>query len=71
MKAFHGIISIILSIISIVLFVRGNSDADLIVAFIVMLGAIIFTLFMLLEERKQEVEDLRHKLHKILDSRHN
>ena len=60
MKTFNGIISVLLGFISLYLmFVRAQNDQDIILGFGVLLMSIIFMCFMLLEERKEEVERLR------------
>ena len=61
MKTFNGIISVLLGFISLYLmFFKAQNDQDIILGFGVLLMSIIFMCFMLLEERKEEVERLRH-----------
>lgn len=60
MKTFNGIISVLLGFISLYLmFFKAQNDQDIILGFGVLLMSIIFMCFMLLEERKEEVERLR------------
>ncbi len=66
MKAFNGIISVLLGLTSLYLmFIKAKTDMEFIGGFGVMLMSIIFMLFMLLEERKDEVEQLRHTIMKM------
>lgn len=60
MKIVNGIISVLLGIGSLYLmFVKAKTDIEMGVGFGVLLMAIIFMCFMLLEEQKEEVERLR------------
>jgi hypothetical protein len=60
MKTFNGIISVLLGFISLYLmFFKAQNDQEIIYGFGVLLMSIIFMCFMLLEERKEEVERLR------------
>ena len=60
MKTFNGIISVLLGLASLYLmFFRAQNNQDIILGFGVLLMSIIFMCFMLLEERKEEVERLR------------
>jgi cbb3-type cytochrome oxidase subunit 3 len=66
MKAFNGIISVLLGLTSLYLmFIKAKTDMEFIGGFGVMLMSIIFMCFMLLEERKDEVEQLRHTIMKM------
>jgi hypothetical protein len=61
MKAFNGIISVLLGLGSLyIMFFKSNTDQEFIMGFGMLLMSIIFMCFMLLEERKDEVEQLRH-----------
>lgn len=60
METFNGIISVLLGFISLYLmFFKAQNDLDIISGFVVLLTSVIFMCFMLLEERKEEVEKLR------------
>ena len=60
MKIVNGIISVLLGIGSLyIMFVKAKTDIEMGVGFGVLLMAIIFMCFMLLEEQKEEVERLR------------
>jgi ribose/xylose/arabinose/galactoside ABC-type transport system permease subunit len=60
MKIVNGTISVLLGLLSLyMMFVRAKNDIDLGIGFGVLLAAIIFMCFMLLEEQKEEVERLR------------
>lgn len=66
MKAFNGIISVLLGLTSLYLmFINAKTDQDIIIGFVVLLGAIIFLLFMMLEERNDEIKDLKYIIHKL------
>jgi hypothetical protein len=66
MKAFNGIISVLLGLTSLYLmFIKAKTDMEFVGGFGVMLMSIIFMCFMLLEERKDEVEQLRHTIMKM------
>jgi hypothetical protein len=61
MKIINGIISVLLGIGSMyMMFIKAETDQDFIMGFGLLLMSIIFMCFMLLEERKEEVERLRH-----------
>ena len=62
MKVISGILSAMLGILSFYLFIQSKTTLDLSFAFIVMLMAIIFLLFSIMEEQKQDIENLRHQL---------
>lgn len=66
MKLFHGIVSVLLGLVALYLmFISSETDQDIILGFGVLLMSIIFMCFMLLEERKDEVEQLRHTIMKM------
>jgi hypothetical protein len=61
MKILNGSVSVILGIAAMYfMFFGPTSNDNLIIGFILLLGSIIFILFMMLEEQKDEVERLRH-----------
>jgi hypothetical protein len=61
MKLFNGIISILFAIASMYgMFIQAKTDMEFVIGFMGLLMSIIFMCFMLLEERKDEVEKLRH-----------
>ena len=63
MKILNGSISVILGIAAMYfMFFGPTSNDNLIIGFILLLGSIIFILFMILEEQKGEIERLRHIL---------
>jgi hypothetical protein len=60
MKLLSGITSVVLGFMSLyIMFVKAKSDVEMGVGFGVLLAAIIFMCFMIMEEQKQEVERLR------------
>jgi hypothetical protein len=63
MKIFNGIISVLLGLVSLYLmFVKSQTDQDLILGFMVLLMSIIFMCFMIMGEQKEDIEKLRHTL---------
>ena len=65
MKILNGSVSMILGIAAMYfMFFGPTSNDNLIIGFLLLLGAIIFILFMMLEEQKDEVERLRKYLSK-------
>lgn len=63
MKVVNGIISVILGIGSLYeMFIKAQTDQDFILGFGLLLMAIIFMCFMIMEEQKEEVERLRHQI---------
>ena len=62
MKYFNYVLSLGILILSLYLFVISRTEHDFLVAFITMLTGIIFFLFALLEERKEEIEELRQTI---------
>ncbi len=60
MKAFNGILSVLLGLTSLYLmFIRAKTDMEFVCGFVVMMASIIFMLFMLMEERNDEINQLR------------
>ena len=60
MKIINGIISVVLGFVSLfIMFVKAKSDVEMGVGFGVLLAAIVFMCFMIMEEQKEEVERLR------------
>jgi uncharacterized membrane protein (GlpM family) len=63
MKILNGIISVLLGLVSLYLmFVKSQTDQDLILGFMVLLMSIIFMCFMIMGEQKEDIEKLRHTL---------
>ncbi len=66
MKAFNGIISVLLGLTSLYLmFIRAKTDMEFVCGFVVMMASIIFMLFMLMEERNDEISNLRQTILKM------
>ena len=60
MKVLNGILSVLLGVLALYLmFINAKTDQDFILGFGVMLIAIIFMLFMIIEERNEDIERLR------------
>lgn len=64
MKILNGLLSMILGITSTYFMFFGPtpSNDNLIIGFILLLGSIIFILFMIIEEQRDEIKELRHTL---------
>jgi len=62
MKLLNGIISVLLGVLALYLMFTSKSNQDLTYMFIVLMGAIVFMCFMIMEEQKDEVERLRQKI---------
>ena len=71
MKVLNGILSTLLSILSFYLFLQSQTTLDLAFAFIVMMGAIVFILFLVIEEQKEDIEKLRSQLHERYNNKKN
>jgi hypothetical protein len=66
MKHFNGIMSVLLGLTSLYLmFIKAENDIEFVAGFGVMLMSIIFMLFMLMEERNEEISKLRHTILKM------
>jgi hypothetical protein len=66
MKLFNGIISIALGLTSLYLmFINAKTDQDFIIGFVVLMASIIFLLFMMMEERNEEISELRRTVLKM------
>jgi len=65
MRLFHGIVSVLLGLVALYLmFIKAETDMDFIAGFVVLMGAIVFMCFMIMEEQKQEIERLRREIGK-------
>ena len=68
MKHFNGIMSVLLGLTSLYLmFIKAENDTEFVAGFGVMLMSIIFMLFMLMEERNEQISELRHTIMKMKD----
>jgi hypothetical protein len=60
MKLINGIISVLLGLVSLYLmFIEAKTDMEFVTGFLVMMASIIFLLFMMMEERNEEISKLR------------
>ena len=60
MKIANGIISVLLGALALYLmFINAKTNQDFIIGFVVLMASIVFMLFMIIEERNEEVERLR------------
>jgi hypothetical protein len=62
MKIVNGIISVLLGVLALYLMFTAKSNLDLTYMFIVLMGAVVFMCFMIIEEQKDEVERLRQNI---------
>jgi hypothetical protein len=62
MKVLNGIISVLLGIGSLYTMFKAKTDAEFGIGFGILLMAIIFMCFMIIEEQKEEVERLRYQI---------
>jgi len=70
MKLFHGIISVLLGMAALYLmFIKAETDMDFIAGFVVLMGAIVFMCFMIMEEQKQEIKRLMNIITKTKEYR--
>jgi uncharacterized membrane protein HdeD (DUF308 family) len=65
MKTFNGIISIVLGLAALYLIMTSTTDKEVIMGFMTLLMSIIFMLFMLMEERNEEISKLRQIIFKL------
>lgn len=60
MKVLNGIISVLLGLLSMYLmFIWAKTDMDFVCGFLVLIMSALFLMFMILEERNEEIERLR------------
>jgi len=62
MKIVNGIISVLLGVLALYLMFTAKSNLDLTYMFIVLMGAVVFMCFMIIEEQKQEIERMRQTI---------
>jgi uncharacterized membrane protein (GlpM family) len=71
MKILNGIISVLLGVLSLYLmFVKAQTDQDIILGFIVLLTSVIFMCFMIMGEQTEEIEKLRSTIFRINNIRY-
>ena len=72
MKIINGILSSVLSVIALYLmFIKAQTNQDLIIGFGALLMAIIFICFMIIEEQKEDIEQLRRQLQEKYNKKNN
>lgn len=72
MKIINGILSSVLSVIALYLmFIKAQTNQDLIIGFGALLMAIIFICFMIIEEQKEDIEQLRRQLRERYNNKKN
>lgn len=63
MKVFHSVMSVLLSLSSVYLmFIWAKTDMDFVCGFLVLIMAALFLMFMIIEERNEEISRLRRIL---------
>lgn len=66
MKTFNGIMSVLLGLLSMYLmFIWAKTDMDFVCGFLVLIMAALFLLFMIIEERNEEISQLRRTILKM------
>ena len=66
MKTFNGIMSVLLGLASMYLmFIWAKTDMDFVCGFMVLMMAALFLMFMILEERNEEIKQLRRTILKM------
>ena len=72
MKIINGILSSVLSVIALYLmFIKAQTTQDLIIGFGTRLMTIIFICIMIIEEQKEDIEQLRKQLHNKYNNKKN
>ena len=66
MKVFNGIMSVLLGLVSMYLmFIWAKTDMDFVCGFLVLIMAALFLMFMIVEERNEEISQLRRTILKM------
>jgi uncharacterized membrane protein HdeD (DUF308 family) len=65
MKIVNGIISVVLGVLALYLMFTAKTNLDITFMFITLLMAIVFLCFVIIEEQKEEVNDLKRLIYKI------
>jgi uncharacterized membrane protein HdeD (DUF308 family) len=65
MKIVNGIISVVLGVLALYLMFTAKTNLDLTFMFITLLMAVVFLCFVIIEEQKEEVNDLKQLIYKI------
>jgi ABC-type uncharacterized transport system permease subunit len=65
MKIVNGIISVVLGGLALYLMFTAKTNLDLTFMFITLLMAVVFLCFVIIEEQKEEVNDLKRLIYKI------
>jgi uncharacterized membrane protein HdeD (DUF308 family) len=65
MKIVNGIISVLLGVLALYLMFTAKTNLDLTFMFITLLMAVVFLCFVIIEEQKEEVNDLKRLIYKI------
>lgn len=62
MKTINFVISVILGIISLVIFFNSETDLWFMFGFVILINSFIFFLFGVLEEKDEEIKKLRNRV---------
>lgn len=66
MKVFNGIMSVLLGLTSAYLmFIWAKTDMDFVCGFLVLIMAALFLMFMIVEERNEEISELKRTIMKM------
>ena len=65
MKIVNGIISVLLGLGTLYLMFTAKTNQDIIYMFIVLLMSIIFLCFMIIEEQKDEINNIKKIIYKL------
>jgi len=65
MKIVNGIISVLLGVLALYLMFTAKTNLDLTFMFITLLMAVVFLCFVIIEEQKEEVNDLKQLIYKL------
>lgn len=64
MRVINGVMSVLLGLVSVFLFVTAEVDNDIVMGVVVLMGAFIFLCFMIMDEQKEEIENLRKRINR-------
>ena len=65
MKIVNGIISVVLGVLALYLMFTAKTNLDLTFMFITLLMAVVFLCFVIIEEQREEISDIKQLLYKL------
>ncbi len=65
MKIVNGIISVVLGVLALYLMFTAKTNLDLTFMFITLLMAVVFLCFVIIEEQKEEISNIKQLLYKL------